>query len=112
MKVVTHYSNRKNQPLTSPFPVTDGWFFAIRSGDFYSPNSWKTDEVTMFTRGKISRRPYLSYRRGRFGFYVGWKVYGVDTENQDLMPGIHDEDTYPGSVALQGCTIRFSTSIK
>lgn len=111
MNVATHWSNRPEQPPTSPFPVTDGWFVVVRSGDFYSPNSWKPLEVTMYSRGRVKNRPFVSWRRGRFGFYLGWKVYGVDTENQRAMPGINPEDVFDGSIAIQGCTIRFSSSV-
>lgn len=111
MNVTTHWTNRPEQPLTAPFPLTNGVFVAVRSGDFYSPDSWNPLEVRNYCRGQVRFRPFLSARRGRFGFYVGWKVYGVDTENQARMPGIKPEDVYPGSVALQGFTLRFSGSV-
>lgn len=112
MRVVTNWTNRPEQPLTKPFPATNGLFVAVRSGHFYSPNSWKPLEVTMYTRGLVHNRLFVSFRWNRFGFYIGWKVYGVDTDNQAMMPGIDDSDVFVGSVAIQGFTIRFSTSVQ
>ena len=112
MKVEIDYTNRPEQPLTSPFPLTDGVFFTVRSGDYYSPDSWDIMKVSSYDRGVVKNRPFLSARKGRFGFYIGWKVYGVDTDNQRAMPGIFPEDVYSGSVAIQGCTIRFSRNVK
>lgn len=112
MNITTHFAYPAAQPLTSPFPVRNGIFFAIRSGDFYSPDSWDIKKVRDFRRGTVRYRPFFSARLGMFGAYIGWKVYGVDTDNQRAMPGIFPSDVYPGSVAIQGCTIRFSGSIK
>ena len=111
MNVTTNWTNRRAQPLTSPFPVTNGVFLAIRSGDFYSPDSWDVTKVTKYRRGKVRYRPFASIRFGRFGAYLGNKLYGVDTENQRAMPGINPEDVYSGSIALQGCTIRFTRGL-
>lgn len=108
---VSGYQWPASQPLTSPFPLRNGVFVALRSGDFYSPDSWKVDEVTKYKRGTVRNRPFVSFRMGRFGFYVGWKVYGADTDNQRKMPGILPEDVYEGSVAMQGCTIRFTRGL-
>ena len=108
MRVIQHWQNRPEQPPTSPFPLTNGVFIAIRSGDFYSPDSWDPLKVTTYSRGWVNHRPFISVRFGKFGFYLGWKVYGVDTENQRSMPGIGSEDVYPGSLAIQGFTLRFT----
>ena len=101
----------KDQPLTSPFPLRNGVFVALRSGDFYSPDSWDVKKVSKYRRGKVRNRPFVSARCGRYGAYIGWKVYGVDTDNQRAMPGIFPSDVYPGSVAIQGCTIRFTRGL-
>jgi hypothetical protein len=98
-------------PWTNPFPERTGFIFALRGGDYYSPDSWTTP--TDYTRGYMSYPilPFFSARVGRFGFYIGWKVYGVDTENQRAMPGITDADVYDGSVAIQGFTLRFTSAL-
>ena len=101
----------RDQPLTAPFPLRNGVFIALRSGAFYSPDSWDVAKVSKFRRGKVRNRPYFSARAGRFGMYAGWKVYGVDTDNQRAMPGIAPSDVYPGSVAIQGCTLRFTRGL-
>ena len=111
MHVTTIWTNRADQPQTTPFPITRGLFFTIRSGDFYSPDSWDFHKVTRYTRGYVRNRPFLSFRWGSFGFYIGWKFYGVDTYNQLAMPGINVEDVYPGSIAIQGFTVRFTTAL-
>ena len=110
--MVTSIQWPKDQPLTSPFPLRNGVFVALRSGDFYSPDSWDLAKVSKYRRSTVRNRPFVSVRSGRFGAYLGWKVYGVDTDNQRAMPGIFPSDVYPGSVAIQGCTIRFSGSVK
>lgn len=101
----------KDQPLTSPFPLRNGIFVALRSGDLYSPDSWQNTKH--YTRQTNARwRPYFSARYGRFGFYVGWKTWGCDTEKQVNAPGILPEEVYKGSVAMQGCTARFSGKVQ
>lgn len=110
MNLTTHFSRPADQPLTSPFPVKDGWFFALRSGDFLSPDSW---QKPVFVRRDYLRmpRPFLSFRRGRFGFYVGWKAFGVDNEDLKKFPSVNPAEVYVGSVALQGFTLRFSANV-
>ena len=109
MKVDVVWANRPDQPPTSPFPATDGWFIAIRTGDLCSPDSWK--EPTRVRRDYIYYRPFVSFRKGRFGFYVGWKVFGADNEDLKKFPSVNPAEVYQGSIAMQGLTIRFSTSV-
>lgn len=109
MNVLTHLTNRADQPLTSPFPLRDGFFFALRSGDLCSPDSWKTP--VRVRRAYVRFRPFASFRRGSFGFYLGWKAFGVDNEDLKRFPAINPSEVYPGSVALQGLTIRFSRNV-
>lgn len=54
---------------------------------------------------------FFSLRVGRFGFYVGHKVFGVDSAAYRDYPLVLPEDVYEGSRALSGLTCRFSTSI-
>ena len=110
MDIITHWSNRPDQPLTKPFPATDGVFVAFRSGDLYSPDSWSKPTRCYRTFASIPR-PFLSFKWGRFGFYFGWKVWGCDTEKQLVQIGINPIEVYQGSVAMQGFTLRFSTSV-
>lgn len=109
MNVTTHWANRPEQPLTSPFPVKGGWFVAVRSGDLCSPDDW--EKPVHVRRARVLFRPFLSYRRGSFGFYVGWKAYGADNEDLKSFPSINPHEVYVGSAALQGFTWRFSRSL-
>lgn len=100
-----------DQPLTRPFPLRNGVLVALRSGDLYSPDSWS--QPKHYTRStKPTWRPYLAVRWGKFGFYIGWKVFGVDGEQLKTFPGLNSEDVYQGSVAMQGFTVRFSANVK
>ncbi len=108
---VSSKQHPEDQPFTKPFPLRNGVFVALRSGDFYSPDSWDITKVTRYKRDIVKNRPFLSLRCGHFGFYIGWKVFGVDTDNQRAMPGINPEDVYVGSVAIQGFTMRFSRNV-
>ena len=102
----------EDQPLTKPFPATDGWLLALRTGDLYSPDSWAHTTRVYRSFVRWIPRPFLAWRRGKLGFYVGWKVWGCDTEKQIGALGIAEREVYPGSVAMQGCTMRFSTSVE
>jgi hypothetical protein len=111
MQVTTVWSNRPDQPLTSPFPLTDGVFFTLRKGDLYSPDSWSNPTRCYRTFVRWIPRPFLSFRRGSFGFYIGWKCWGCDTEKQLVQVGINPTEVYAGSVAMQGFTLRFTTAL-
>lgn len=62
-----------------------------RGGDVFSPSGWNT--------------------RGRFGFYIGWKAFGADSDAYKDFPGINADEIYSGSVALTGFTARFTTKL-
>jgi len=113
MKVFGYATDAPEQ-WTAPFPESNGIKLRLLGGDVYSPDSWNPAKVTRFKRDyyRWPCRLFFSARYGRFGFYIGCgKVYGVDTDNQRDMPGIFPSDVYPGSVAIQGCTVRFSGSV-
>lgn len=59
----------------------------------------------------IACKPFLSLRAGRFGFYIGHKVFGVDSEAYRDYPLVLAEDVYKGSRALSGFTFRASGKI-
>ena len=98
-----------NQPLTSPFPIKDGIVLAIRSGDLCSPDDWKVP--VRVRRAYVYWRPFLSFRKGHFGFYIGWKVFGVDNEDLKKFSSINPSEVYVGSLAMQGFTWRFTTKL-
>ena len=107
---VTSLQWPKDQPLTSPFPLRNGVFVALRSGDLCSPDSWQAP--VHVRRAWIYLRPFFSARFGKFGMYVGWKTYGVDGEHMLKFPSINPAEVYAGSVAIQGCTIRFTRGLE
>lgn len=99
-------------PWTNPFPVANGFIFALRGGDVCSPDSWQKPT-------RVHRRfhdwpllPFVSARYGRFGFYLGWKVFGVDNEDLKAFPSINPAEVFDGSYAMQGFTWRFSRHIQ
>lgn len=116
-----------DQPLTSPFPLRNGLFFALRGGDHAHPSYFTLrpeatagQEPGWFNAIPLHVRrlyfpfpvlPFLSARWGRFGFYVGWKAFGVDSEQYKDFPGVNPNEVFAGSVALQGCTIRFTRGL-
>ena len=110
MNVVTTWQSRADQPLKSPFPVRDGFFFALRRGDIYSPDSWSSPTFVRRDRALIPR-PFLSWRKGSAGFYIGWKAFGADLERYKAFPCTRPEDIGLDSAALQGFTWRFSNAV-
>lgn len=125
MNIKTVYSSRplcfsteedakklNEQFIKKPFPMTDGWWLMLNKGDLYSPDSWADTKRCYRTFVRWIPRPFLAYRKGSFGFYVGWKIWGCDTDPQLKQIGINPKEVFPGSIAMQGCTIRFSENVK
>lgn len=98
-----------DQPLTSPFPLRNGVFVALRSGDLCSPDSWS--KPVHVRRAWVWLRPFISVRYGRFGAYLGWKVFGADGLHLLDFPSINQSEVYAGSVAMQGFTVRFTQGL-
>lgn len=107
-------------PWTNPFPTIDtddgipgedGFIWALRGGDVCSPDSWGLPVHVKRWYCRWPVLPFFSYRRGRFGFYIGWKCFGVDNVALKGFPSINQAEVYDGSVALQGFTWRFSLNL-
>lgn len=115
---------------TAPFPEARVGFKArLLGGDLLSPDvssgamrpgreregrNWFTvipDTVRRAVHGK-PRKPFVSVRVGRFGFYLGHKVFGVDSEAYRDYPLVRPEDVYDGSRAITGFTARMSFNLK
>lgn len=45
------------------------------------PNPWKTDKYWFIVGPKRVGRPFFSVVFGRHKFYIGWKVYELDTKD-------------------------------
>ncbi|SRR6266404_1392270 len=83
-------------------PWNPGLFF--RGGDINHPlGSGKWFEPPFFKKVlhfyfPLPILPFLCLHVGRFGFYVGFKIYGVDAEVYKLY--MNSADVYKGSQAL------------
>lgn len=122
---------------TNPFPEADtvdgikgadGFIIALRGGDTVSGAGWELrGEATAGSKpnyfnaipSRVRRiffwlplLPFLSVRWGRFGFYIGFKVFGFDSPAYKDWPGVNPREVYEGSLALTGFTFRFTTKLR
>ena len=113
-------------PQNHTWRTTNGVSLYFRGGDVYRPdirNGWprrgyEDDDRDWFnTHPKSAWRwhckwpvlPFLTFKWGSFGMYVGFKAFGVDSEAYRDFPLMQRADVYNGSVALTP-SIRFSRS--
>lgn len=103
MQVNQVFSTNPTQALTSPFRSTNGITLTFRTGDVCHPKGlgkWFEppyfSEVLRF-KTKIPL-PFISYRWGDKGGYIGAKVYGADSEAYKNW--MKPEDVYEGSQAM------------
>lgn len=101
-----------------------GWNLWWRGGDVASPSGWNAlrqggkpggGKWFNYLPNHVARRyfplpvlPFFTARWGRFGFYIGWKAFGVDSAAYKDFPGINAAEVFDGSVALTGFTARFT----
>lgn len=105
MKILRGLSTNPAQPATQPFPAGSGFFFELRGGDILHPlgqGDWfRPPYFERIYRAWCSWciLPYLAWRIGNHGGYIGFKAYGADSEAYRYwMPA---GDVYAGSQALQ-----------
>ncbi len=110
MLVIGYATDSKDQ-WTAPFPEANGTKFRLLRGDLCSPDSWHSP-VHVRRAWITMPRPFFSARIGRFGMYVGWKVFGADNEDLKKFPSVNPAEVYAGSMAMQGCTIRFTSQLQ
>ena len=108
--IVFGYATDAPGRWTAPFPENNGVKFRLLRGDLCSPDSWQKPAHVRRAWLMIPR-PFFSARIGRFGMYVGWKVFGADNEDLKKFPSVNPREVYQGSIAMQGCTIRFTGSL-
>lgn len=103
-------------PITSPYPTSSGIIVHLIGGDVVQPlggGDWfKPPYFNRVFRSytRIPFMPFISVRLGRFGFYAGSKVFGVDSPAY-LVWMVPKEEVYEGSLAMMACSIRGSRSI-
>ena len=116
MRVIRGLSTNKEHPLTSPFPLTNGVFIELRGGNICDPvfgGNWFSEPypkhvLRFFCPWAIL--PFISWRFGNRGGYIGLKAYGADPEAYlNWMP---KEDVYEGSQALCFSARPFATITK
>ena len=106
MNVLRGISTDPAQPITAPFRTRNGVFFELRGGDICEPvgiaTNWfeppfPTRVIRKFCKWRVL--PFLSWKFGTWGGYIGFKAYGVDAPIYAywLAPAF---EVYPGSVAL------------
>ena len=96
----------KGEPLPLQhfsFLERNGVHFSLRGGDWIYP--WKGNwfdppyfKHVVHFYCPIRVLPWLTVRLGRFGFYIGWKAFGVDSEH--YLKWMPREWVYQGSVAM------------
>jgi len=105
-----------DQKLTSPFRSTNGITLALRGGNildpYFDPDGWFWSKKPSFVLNfyvPIPILPYITVKFGKYGFYAGFKAYGVDSDAyiDQLCP---KEDVYEGSQALS-FSVRFSQAL-
>lgn len=94
--------------LVSP-DIASGEYRSGRSGE---PKNWFNTVPTLVTVGYLPtpRKWFFSVGIWKFGFYIGHKVFGVDSPAYRDYPGICNTDVYIGSQAMTGFTARFTTN--
>jgi hypothetical protein len=104
MKILRGLSTDKNHPVTDPFPSKNGFFLEFRGGDFCHPldnGDWFKPPYfkhvwRFFLRWPLL--PFLSWKFGKHGGYIGAKAYGVDSP--DYKNWLPEDEVYDGSEAL------------
>lgn len=114
MKIIRGRSTNPAQPATSPFPLANGIFLELRGGDFCMPHGdgdWFDAEhpLTKAWRRAFAHAwlPFLSWRWGKRGGYIGAKCYGVDSPTYAAFAGA--DQVYAGSQALMLSCRPFAT---
>lgn len=114
MKILRGISTDKTQPLTAPFPVNGHVFLEFRGGDILHPlgaGDWfRPPYFARVFRAFCAWRilPFLSWRFGSVGGYIGAKVYGADSDA--YCNWMNSSDVFPGSLALM-FSVRFKATL-
>lgn len=99
-------------PLTQPFPDKTGLHLSLRGGDVVyprGPGNWfaapyfdPAKVIHFFLRWPLI--PFVSWRIGKRGGYIGAKGFGVDSDAyKNWLP---PAEVYPGSQAVMLISVR------
>jgi len=108
------WRSNKNQDWTDPFPKENGVYLSFRGGDVIQPwfGNWFKEPYFKYVWHffvKYPIMPFLSWKFGRFGGYLGCKCFGVDAEAyKHWMP---DGWVYSGSRAIMLWSSRLTTKL-
>ena len=104
MKAIRGWSSNPDRSLTDPLLESNGLFVEFRGGDFLDPidgGKWfGPDYPRKFLRFflRFPLVPFISWRIGNLGGYIGAKAYGADSDKYlEWMP---EGTVYNGSQAL------------
>jgi hypothetical protein len=104
VRVETFYRNDHDRELVDPLPEKDGWVFRLLYGDvcdpWLDPDGWFKPRLPFFTMRFWTPipLPFFAWRAGKWTGYLGFKVYGVDSEH--YLGWLKPEDVYKGSQAM------------
>ena len=104
VEIYARSKNDADRPVTDPLPESDGFYWRWVKGDvcdpWRDPDGWFAPRLPTFTVRFWSYLPlpFLAWRVGRWTGYIGFKVYGVDSEH--YLGWLGREDVYPGSRAM------------
>jgi len=106
MKVELLWRSRldEGRALTEPFPAEDGvilrWLRGNVCDPWFDPDGWfgvRSPLVLIRFWSEIPL-PFVAWRKGRWAGYIGFKVYGVDSDAYTQW--LPKWEVYPGSLAM------------
>jgi len=104
VRVKVFYRNDPERPLTDPLPEENGIVFRLVQGDvldpFFDPDGWFKPKKPLWTMRfwSVLPLPFFAWHWGRWTGYIGFKVYGVDSEAYKSW--LKPEEVYSGSQAM------------
>ena len=104
MNIIQTWRSDWDRPITDPLPERDGVVFRLTRGDvcdpWFDPDGWFGPSKPFYTLRFRSwvPLPFFAWKWGRWMGYIGFKVYGVDSEHyRSWLP---ESDVYAGSQAM------------
>lgn len=109
MRVRVLWRSDPERPLTDPLPERNGIVLRFYAGDFChpilrAPDWFHPPWPERIIRRTLSFMPFIAWKIGPKGGYLGFKLYGVDSEAYLNWPGYTNAEVFPGS---QACHFSF-----